>query len=139
MSTFVKSELSKKNPYYLQRERYLELKHFCLQYPTWKKASIGLDGLSKRPADLEMLSKTNNLSDPTAKCAEARDYYIRRMQIVEDAAIATDEFFADYILKAVTEGYSYENLRTVHNIPCYRDYYYQMYRKFFWILSKLRD
>lgn len=32
-----KPELSKKNPYHLSRHRYYELKHFCFQYPEWKK------------------------------------------------------------------------------------------------------
>ena len=25
------------NPYWIERHRYYELKHFCLQYPIWKK------------------------------------------------------------------------------------------------------
>ena len=33
----VKPELSKRNPYKLDKHRYYELKHFCLQYPDWKK------------------------------------------------------------------------------------------------------
>ena len=30
-------ELSKKSPYWIDKHRYYELKHFCLQYPLWKK------------------------------------------------------------------------------------------------------
>lgn len=33
-----KPELSLKNPYYLPRHRYYELKHFCLQYATSETA-----------------------------------------------------------------------------------------------------
>lgn len=32
-----KPELSEKNLYHLSRHRYYELKHFCFQYPEWKK------------------------------------------------------------------------------------------------------
>ena len=53
MSVKVRSELSKKNKYWIERHRYYELKHFCLQYPIWKKAYAALDGFSKRPDDME--------------------------------------------------------------------------------------
>ena len=38
MGTTIRPELSEKNPYWIERHRYYELKHFCLQYPIWKKA-----------------------------------------------------------------------------------------------------
>lgn len=31
-------ELSERNPYYISKHRYYELKHFCLQYPEWEEA-----------------------------------------------------------------------------------------------------
>lgn len=55
MGTTIRPELSEKNPYWIERHRYYELKHFCLQYPIWKKAYAALDGLSRRPSDLEVL------------------------------------------------------------------------------------
>ena len=33
-----KPELSRKNPYFLPKYRYLELKNFCFQYNDWKRA-----------------------------------------------------------------------------------------------------
>ena len=38
MGTTVRPELSKKNRYWISKARYYELKHFCLQYPGWRKA-----------------------------------------------------------------------------------------------------
>lgn len=32
MGTTIRPELSEKNPYWIERHRYYELKHFCLQY-----------------------------------------------------------------------------------------------------------
>ena len=75
MPTNVRPEVSQKNPYFLERERYYELKHFCRQYPIWKKAYAALDGLSKRPADLEQFVRPGKTGDPTARCAEARASY----------------------------------------------------------------
>ena len=56
MGTTIRPELSEKNPYWIERHRYYELKHFCLQYPIWKKAYAALDGLSRRPSDMEVFS-----------------------------------------------------------------------------------
>ena len=104
MATTIRPELSEKNPYWIERHRYYELKHFCLQYPIWKKAYVALDGLSRRPADMEIFSRNRTTGDPTARCAEARSYYLDRMKTVEQTAIATDAELSNYILKGVTEG-----------------------------------
>ena len=41
--------------------------------------------------------------------------------------------------KLVTNGYSYEYIKLRLEIPCCRDNYYELYRKFFWILSNTRN
>ena len=43
MGTTIRPELSEKNPYWIEKHRYYELKHFCLQYPIWRKAYSVLD------------------------------------------------------------------------------------------------
>ena len=78
-------------------------------------------------------------SDPTAKCAEARLFYTERMELVEKAAEETDKELAAYILVGVTEGLSYDHLRARMDIPCCKDVYYRLYRKFFCILNKARQ
>lgn len=46
MCTNVRPNVSKKNDYYISKERYYELKHFCLQYNDWMRALISLDTLN---------------------------------------------------------------------------------------------
>ena len=137
MSTTIRPELSDKNQYWIEKHRYYELKHCCLQYPIWRKAYAVLDGLSQRPTELAIFSNTH--SDPTAKCVEAREFYFDRMKLVEQTTIATDGVLYSYILKAVTEGVSYEHLKARLEIPCCRDTYYDLYRRFFWLLNKGRQ
>ena len=129
MATTIRPELSEKNPYWIERHRYYELKHFCLQYPIWKKAYAALDGLSRRPSDMEIFSKNRTAGDPTARCAEARSHYLDRMKTVEQTAIAADAELSNYILKGVTEGWSYDILKARLNIPCCKDVYYNLYRR----------
>lgn len=138
MSTTIRPELSERNKYWIEKHRYYELKHFCLQYPLWRKARAALDSLSKRPNNSVAISKTNKVSSPVEKCVEARLFYTDRMELLENVASETDEVMAVYILKAVTEGISYDHLKVRMNVPCCKDTYYELYRRFFWLLNKAR-
>ena len=138
MSTTIRPVISGKSKYWLEKHRYYELKHFCLQYPIWKKAYDGLDGMSKRPAELASYFKTSS-SDPTAKCAEAKSFYSDRIDMLIRVAKETDLGLWDYILIGVTEAVSYDCLKARLEIPCCRDVYYELYRRFFWLLDKARE
>ena len=139
MATVIRAEISTKNKYWIDKHRHYELKHFCLQYPEWKKAYERLGDCGLTIPIVERISLTPTPpSDPTGKCVLMRDCYLKRMKIIEETAIQADEFLYSYILKAVTEGLSYTYLQTVMEIPCSRDTYYDRYRKFFWLLSEKR-
>lgn len=71
MGTTLRAELSEKNPYWIEKHRYYELKHFCLQYPIWKKAYTALDGTNTKTMNLAMRVITNNIDDPTSRYAIA--------------------------------------------------------------------
>lgn len=138
MGTVTRPELSKKNKYYVEKHRYYELKHFCLQYPIWQKAYLALDGLSRRPEDLQIFSNSGVCTDPTANCAIAKSFYSERIDLVVAACKETDAEMWRYILRGVTEALSYDYLKLHYNIPCCKESYYEMYRKFFYILNKTR-
>lgn len=138
MSTTIRPEVSSKNEYWIERHRYYELKHFCLQYPIWKKARTSIDGLVHSPNSLDIFSKTNRISDPTERCAEARMYYSERIDMIDHVANQVGEDLSEYIIRGITEGLSYDILRMRYNIPCCKDVYYNLYRKFFWTLNKVR-
>lgn len=139
MGTRIRPNISKKNKYWIERHRYYELKHFCLQYHVWKKCYAALRSVGTGTSDSSTPVSTGGHSDPTAKCAMARMFYSDRIGMVERAAQEADSELAAYILEAVTEGHSYENLKTRLNIPCSKDVYYDRYRKFFWLLSMERQ
>ncbi len=138
MATTIRPELSEQSKYWISKHRYYELKHFCLQYPLWKKAYTVLDGWGERSNDITICSSANQFSDPTYKCAEAREFYANRMKMITDVANATDPALASYIVKGVTEGVSYSYLKSRLDIPCCKGTYYDQYRRFFWLLSEER-
>lgn len=139
MATVIRPQVSARNPYNLHRNRHYELKHFCLQYPLWKEAYHRLDGYSDRSSGMSEAPGGSGSGDPTHRYVEARESLLNKMRMVELAAQDTDSYMAPYILKAVTEGLSFEKLRARTQLPCGKDYYYKMYRRFFWLLSKARN
>lgn len=134
----LRPELSKKNQYWIGRHRYYELKHFCLQYPIWKQLRAILDGPGPYPSFYNTPVKISDISDPTLRAAEIRLYYSERMTMVEEAAKQADAFLSGYIIYGVTMGVSYDIMNAKFHLPCTKDTYYVLYRKFFWILDKLR-
>lgn len=138
MGTVIRPEISERNKYWIDKHRYYELKHFCLQYPVWKNTYAAFDNTDIPLSMIEKVSTSNMPGDPTGKRAIMRAYYKEKIDMIERVASETDRYLYKYILKAVTEGVSYTYLRTKLDIPCGRDMYYDRYRKFFWLLSKTR-
>lgn len=139
MATIIRAKISEKNKYWIDKHRHYELKHFCLQYPTWKREYAAYKNIGPNLSKFEQLYSSGMKSDPTANWAVKRAYYSERIDLVEKAAKEADYILYKYILKGVTEGLSYTYLKTILRIPCSRDLYYDRYRRFFWILSNLRD
>lgn len=130
----LKPELSGKSQYWISKHRYYELKHYCLQYPEWKKLRDSLD-IKMETVKLGNVYGTEP-SDPTAKLAQMRVDLDRAIDRLLQISFEASEELGGFIFMAVTEGLSFTQLKTVYNIPCGKDMYYDSYRKFFWMLSQ---
>ena len=139
MGTTIRPEVSVKNKYWIDKHRHYELKHFCLQYPRWKKLYIYLDDKTTISPKLYEVKGNNGKVDITARIAIDKAYYLEKIDLIEETAMETDSSLYPYILKGITEGLSYTYLKTKMNMPCGKDMYYDRYRKFFWILSNKRN
>lgn len=133
-----KPELSQKNPYWIDKHRYYELAHFCRQYPIWLTNYSRLNGLiraGERIGD----NPNKNTKSPTEDIAMARVYFSNRIEMLHRTAEKTDPVIGKYILEAVINGFSYHTMNARDRIPCGRDVYYELQRKFFWILNSERQ
>ena len=139
MATLIRPVISENNKYWIDKHRHYELKHFCLQYPLWKKTYAELCDISMPLSTIERIPSSNIPGDPTAKRALLKAFYKERIDLIERIGKNTDVYLYKYIVKAVTEELSYTYLRTKLDIPCSRDTYYNRYRKFFWLLSEARE
>ena len=131
----IRAEVSKKNPYWIDKHRYYELKHFCLQYNLWKKKRDILDGINTSSI---ITPGEKTTSSSTEKTALKRMLYSDRIQMIEETAKRTDPVIGSYILTGVTEGLSFDKLNARSPVPCGKDKYYDLYRRFFWLLSRAR-
>lgn len=128
MGTLIRAEMSSKNKYYISKHRYYELKHYCLQYNEWMEEWRSIAGFSN-----------GLIFDPTSSAAIKRDELTAKMKQVEAIALSTDDSIGEYIFEAVTTEKTYTYFKTVKNIPCGKDFFYERYRRFFWLLDRVRD
>ena len=138
MATVIRPEISQKNKYWISKHRHYELKHFCLQYPIWKREVIDIYNTGRSSSIVERQPSSNLPNDPTCDIVMTKLYYEEKIKMIEDIVQRTDKSLSSYILRAVTEGLSYTYLKSRLEIPCSRDTYYDRYRRFFWLLSQER-
>lgn len=136
MATVIRSEVSKKNEYYISKHRYYELKHFCMQYKDFKR--IYNDLCSYVKGGIVNIEKRDG-AYPNDESMYVRERYLDNITLIETCCKLTDEDLWQYILQGVTEGLPYSYLRINYGIPCCKDIYYKLYRKFFYILSNKKD
>lgn len=138
MATVIRAEISEKNPYWIEKHRYYELKHFCLQYYSWKKAYVSLDESISTRSVIEISQTNADISNPTANRATTKTFYSDRIKMLERVAKATDEILGEYVMTGIVNGWSYDILKARLDVPCCKDTYYELYRRFFWLLDKER-
>lgn len=132
-----KSELSRKNPYWLSKHRYMELEHFCLQYPEWKELLKELESHISQNWDSDTKGPISirSLEDLVIK----RDQLQQKIDMVDEAGRQCDDVIGMSIVKAVTEGLSFEAAKAECEVPYEKDAWYNRRRFFFWLLDKKRN
>lgn len=135
MGTDIRPELSPKNKYWIPKHRFYELKHFVLQYPDWIAARNGLIFLGSPTGATRVKA---GLTDPTMTCAELRQYYSNKIEMVDRADKECGCQY--YVLRGILDGLSYEKLllRYPAVVHYTKEKYYICYRKFFWLLNSER-
>ena len=128
MSKEVTSKVSKKSKWWISEYRHMELRYFCRQYKEWRDVVNSV--IERRPNGGDI---SRSVEDEVLRREKLRT----KMRIVEEACIHADPELSKWLFKAVTEGYRYEYLRGVLDIPCGRRQFYERMRKFYWVLDKM--
>lgn len=127
-----------RSKYYIPKERYYELKHFCLQFPIWEDAYNHLNECSLTNDSLVR----NEINMKVEEVATAKVYYISLMEIVADAVLSAtnDKVITSWLFEGVTRGKSFDQMELENGYsPCSRSEYYNTYKEFFYYLSLRRN
>lgn len=123
--------------YGISKNRYKELKAFCLQYDE-KKSKIKY-GLSATQYDGQ--PKGYSVGSQVENQAIDNDIYKRDCAMIEKAAIMANSEIWRYIVKSVTLGLPYEFIEFDEEqgkIPMCRSDFYGTRKKFYAILNELK-
>lgn len=129
MSTNVRPEISNKKAYHVPKHRMYELKHFCLQYPDWKKQVNSINAYAK--ANINSLGRGSAKTSPVEVAILKGVAYRQMIDLVENTCKEVAGDLYSYLLKGITEGIGYPAL----NPPCCKETYYDIYRRFFYLLD----
>ncbi len=130
-------ELSKKNPYWIPKEKYYELLYFSRQYNTMRQEKRDLLRTYPSIGTGEYVM-TSDISDPVIKAAVRAEELSAKMKLIEDTVMEAGPDIYKWLLIGVTTDYSYNYLAKKLNMPAGKDLYYDRYRKYFYYLSKKR-
>lgn len=135
--------LSTKNPYYLTKHRFYEVYHYAMQYQEWKDEYRTAEQTMRGIAYDGVKVKSSGSGDALERVAIRLTELSEKIEMLEAVARETDKDLSEYILRGATdEQVTYNYLSMVLHIPCSRNTYYSLRRKFYWLLSKrlgLRD
>lgn len=123
--------------YWLPKQKFLTVYHYCLQYPEWEdeygvlKASTGISGI-----DYDAMPHGNSVGDPVSEEAMRLADLDMKMQQVKDAVHEVAPELYRWLLKGVTEDRPYWYLHDVMRMPCGKNQYSEIRRKFYYLMSK---
>ena len=123
--------------YGINKHRFLELKHHCLQYQDWRRELANMQDTVKAIQYGKEGKGSPSIGSATECLAIRRTELEEKCKTIEQTAIEADPELYQYILEGVTTDYAtYRYLKDAKKIPCGKDMYYDRRRKFFYLLSK---
>ena len=127
--------LSEKSKYYLPKETFLTVVHYCKQYPLWDEELSAMTDTSKAITYDQDRVQVSQDSDPTSELAIRRAGISKKKDMVDDTAKRVAGRIWKWLLLGVCYDYPYYYLAE-HGIPCGKDLYYKLRRRFYYEISK---
>ena len=122
------------NDFYLPKEEFLTMVHFCLQYPTWEQQLKDISSL-KSPVIRSNRVQNSRHSDTTADTAMKLARITRKMDMVDNTLKSLSSGIEEWLKLGVCEGLTYEQLR-MKGIPCGSKLYYKIRQRFYYELAQ---
>lgn len=119
----------------IPKDRYLELLHFCRQYPEWQMEAASMIGI--RGMKTDGLPRGTRRKDPVAAAAERREHLMRKIGIVDECAraIGNGEWYTA-IIQNVCMAKPYSMIDKAMMPTSDKNAYFKKRREFFDLLDK---
>lgn len=121
--------------YYLPKETFLTVVHFCRQYPYWTEDLEALTDACKGIAYDSDRVQTSGDSDSTSELGMKRAAISKKIDLVRDTAKAVAGSQYRWLILGCCYGKPYYALRH-DGIPFGKDLYYKLRRRFYYELSQ---
>lgn len=126
--------------YGISKNRYRELKAFCLQYDE-KKSEIQYGTSGSSSAWENVASRMGFVGKPVENQAVKNELYAKDCRMIEEAAIRADPGIWKYILRSVTQDLPYEFVEydeELGRITVGKTDFYSYRRLFYFYLHRLK-
>ena len=128
---------SKNSKYYLPKETFLTVIHYCKQYPLWIDELNRLANTGRAIRYDQDRVQSSNDYDPTSATAIRRAEILKKKEAVDRIAImVAGEVMARWLIKGVCDDKAYYELQ-LEGIPCGKDLYYMLRRRFYYEMAKI--
>lgn len=127
----------KLSEYGISNKRYKELCGFCEQYPEWKSKLEEYSIMCGM--EYTDMPKAHNNNSQVEQLVIKRESLIKKVKMIEDAAMQADEYYARFIIMSACYEKGYAYLQTMSNMPLSQNAFYRKRRKFFYILDKAHN
>lgn len=127
--------LTTSNQYYIPKEEFLTVLHYCKQYPLWC-AELATDPDSSKAItyDKERV-QTSNQYNPTEEIAMRRAEIARKKRMLEEVVHEAATGLYDWMILGVCYGMTFYQLEQ-RGIPCGKNYYYDKRRRIYYEISR---
>ena len=85
------------------------------------------------------MPRGNTCADPTAHRAEIAAKLSNDVELIEKTAKEVDDSIATYLLKNVTQEWTWDAMKLHDNIPIGRRQFYAARKRFFFLLALKKD
>lgn len=123
--------------YTLSKSEYLSAKYYALRYKEWRAEwELMADTVRAIEYDGDHV-QGNGAGNPTEQLAIRRAELTHKIGIIEETAKETDPVLGRYIFAyVIEEGMTFDKLKRTSGIPCGKDLFYHLRRKYYYLLAK---
>lgn len=127
---------TERSKYYVPKEVYLTVIHFCRQYPLWVAELETEPDASKAIVYDKERVQTSNQFDATSEIAMHRHMIAEKKAVIDRISADVAGDLAQWLRLGVCYGLTFPDLEA-RGIPCAVNTYYRMRKRFYYEVAKV--